>query len=123
MHLCLGCSSPSNCVCLSCKTTAQAKKLLVVKQAFRLVIAQTVPRRPVQSQNPKNQRGKSQQKKMFYAWPKSGRDTHISKPSGKYQEAGEKGREDPNHQDIKEKREHSWGMVFEQCYQLKKIKQ
>ena len=32
------------------------------------------------SQNLRNQRGKSQHKKISYAWPKSGSDTCISKP-------------------------------------------
>ena len=46
---------------------------------------------------------------MSYAWPKGGSGTRISKPLGKYQEAGEKIRmwEDANHQDIKEQREYS----------------
>ena len=60
---------------------------------------------------------------MSYAWQKSGSDKGISKLSGKYQEAGKNiwMWEGANHQGIKEQREYSWGMVFEQCYQLKKI--
>lgn len=56
---------------------------------------------------------------------KIGSDARISKPLGMYQEAGEKIRmwEDANQQDIKEQGEYSSGMVFEQCYQLQKIKQ
>ena len=70
MSLCLGCSNPTNYELRPCAISQrivlspQAKKLLVEKQAFRLVIAQTVPRRPVQSLRRKVKEPKRKQPKL-----------------------------------------------------------